>query len=470
MAVYYKQWDGTPGTVSIEWSDVVPGDMRAAGTVTSWSGVDTISPIDASASTTTSVGPFQAIGGVTTLTPNSMMVGTWGGPNTGIVFGYPGGMNGILQMSNAGGQPGRSLTTSYVLQVAAGDSGAKTAQSFDISTNNPSNSSSAIVLVALKAFQGPSRPTITAPVTGETITVGRTYAVTWTASTDPNIAQASLQYNLDYSLNDGLSWTQIVALTSAGAVTTSWNTTGIAASTQVKLRLRAYNGTEYSAYHTTGRFILAADVIPGAPVSLHGEQPSGTTVTTFDRAQTLTIKGTFSDLGDVQTGFQIDWGTDGITYGTASGTIASAILSLDFSGGTFSAGLVYFRARTKDTAGTFGPYAYLTLTAASAPASPNITSPTSGSPPTAPLPTLAWTSTGQVSYRIRLTTGGAAAYTGSFVNSSSTSVQCPLPLLNLTTYTFTLDYKDSSGLTSPSDSETFLVQYVGPAKPSVTVS
>src|SRR6185436_19287411 len=123
----------------------------------------------------------------------------------------------------------------------------------------------------------------------------------------------------------------------------SWNTAGKAASPQYKIRVRAYNGTEYSSYHTTGRFILAADVAPSAPTGLHGEQPSGTTVTLFDRANALTIKGTFSDLGDVQTGFQIDWGTDGVSYPNASGTIASSTLSLDFAGGTFSAGLVYFR-------------------------------------------------------------------------------------------------------------------------------
>lgn len=462
--VYYKQGDGIPGTAIISFTSAV----RVTASISLFDGLATVSEIDVSGRSTSISTTQHSTSSITTSTTTCLLFGIWSGPDSGISFGAAGGMQSIIQLP--GSLTGKSLTTNWAVLSSAGATGSKTASSFDANTGVPAASSAIMTLVAVKAFNGPTTPVILTPADAETITVGRTYTITWTPATDPVVAQSALQYHVRYSINDGLSWVDIAALTSAGAVSQAWNTTAIAPSTQVRMEVRAFNGTTYSPFDETGRFILAADVAPSAPVSLHGEQPSGTTVTIFDRLVTLSMKGTFSDLGDVMTGFQIDWGTDGITYGTASGTISSAVLSLDFGGGTFAAGLVYFRCRTKDTAGTFGPYAFATLTAASAPPAPNITAPTSGSPPTAPLPTITWTSTGQVSYRIRLTSGGVTVYNGSFVSSSATSVLCPLPLLNLTVYTLTLDYKDSSGLTSPADIETFLVTYAGPAKPTISVS
>jgi len=462
--IYYKQGDGIPGTAIIQFDTGV----SVGASISLFDGLATVSPIDVSGRTSSLHTVTHPTNSITTTVPGDLLFGVWGGADSSRYFGFPGDMAGIIQLIGLGA--GKALTTSWSILTAAGATGSKIASSFDVATGSSQASSAIMTLIAVKAFNGPTTPVILTPADAETITVGRTYTITWTPATDPVVAQSALQYHVRYSINDGLSWVDIAALTSAGATSQSWNTTAIAPSTQARMEVRAFNGTTYSPFDETGRFILAADVTPNAPVSLHGEQPSGTTVTTFDRLVTLSMKGTFSDLGDVMTGFQIDWGTDGVTYGTASGTISSAVLSLDFGGGTFAAGLVYFRCRTKDTAGTFGPYAFAQLTAASAPAAPNITSPTSGSPPTAPLPTLTWTSTGQVSYRIRLTSGGVTVYNGSFVSSSATSVLCPLPLLNLTVYTFTLDYKDSSGLTSPADIETFLVTYAGPAKPTISVS
>ena len=462
--IYYKQGDGTPGSALITFDSGV----RVSASISLFDGIATVSPVDVSGQGTTHDTTQHSVSSISASAAGDMLYGVWSGLGGSSYFAGAGGMVPLIQM--VGGVTGKPLTTNWQILSAAGPTGARTAGSFYTFDSTPLPDSAIIALIAFKAFNGPSTPVITAPIDAETITVSRTYSITWTPATDPVIAQSALQYHVRYSLNDGLSWVDIAALTSAGATTQAWNTTGLAPSTQVRMEVRAFNGTTYSPFDETGRFILAADVTPGAPVSLHGEQPSGTIVTLFDRLVTLSLKGTFNDLGDVMTGFQIDWGTDGSTYPNASGTIASSTLSLDFGGGTFAAGLVYFRCRTKDTAGNFGPYAFCQLTAANAPAAPNITAPTSLSPPTAPLPTITWTSTGQVSYRIRLTSGGVSVYSGSFVSSSATSVQCPLPLLNLTVYTLTLDYKDSSGLTSPADIETFLVTYAGPAKPTISVS
>ena len=373
FGVWYKQGDGISGGAAISWNTTV----YASATIVLVDQSHTTAPIGITGSTATGSNALgiHASGSIDTTEANDLLLGAWYGPGTdgywaqfGYTIGYfyatAGGMEGISQISSDSTPPpgggsgkgqivaegsvpagilGNALSLNYKLFPTAGPTGSIVAISQFYAGGSPAtdpNASANIFLVAVKPYQGPTRPTITAPITGETITIGRTYAITWNPSTDPSVAQSLLKYNVDYSDNDGLTWHEITALTSAGAQTVSWNTTGKAASPQYKIRVRAYNGTEYSSYHTTGRFILAADVSPSAPTGLHGEQPSGTTVTLFDRANALTIKGTFSDLGDVQTGFQIDWGTDGVSYPNASGTIASSTLSLDFAGGTFSAGLV----------------------------------------------------------------------------------------------------------------------------------
>jgi hypothetical protein len=496
LGLYYKQGNGDTGAASIQWAD----EVMCGAIITLVDRSATVSPVDFTGTASTAPNAFgiHSISSQTTTENDVMALGIWYGPgndsfwaqfgsDTGYFYDTAGEMQ---QVSVIGSDPtftpptgktfgfpigvvGIALSVNYELRAAQGGIGARIAISKYNTGGGPQADSGPVGLIAMvgiKPFTGPGRPTLTAPVTGETIALGRTYNLTWIASIDPNIAQSALTYNIDYTLNDGFTWVEIVANTSAGAITYPWNTTGLSATPQAKLRIRAHNGTEFSSYYTTGRFTLATDVAPNAPINMHGEQPDGTTVTLFDRTLTLLVKGTFSDLGDVMTGYQLDWGTDGITYGTASGTITSSVLSHSFPGATFSSGTVYFRARTKDTAGTFGPYTFFTLTAATPPAAPNITAPTAGSPPNAPFPTISWTSTGQVSYRITITSGGATSYAGAFVASSATSVTSPFAFLNDTEYTLTIVYKDSSGLTSPSDSETFTVSFLGPATPTIVVT
>lgn len=492
LGIYYKQGDGGGGSALATWNVQV----LSTGIIYLLDGTHTVSPLDA-LSFGVVLGNAQGLytgSSVTTSALNCGLLGIWAGATAGywenhstvppgpegqglvdLTYYFVPGMDTPAVGASEGWYQnpiGATISAGFDLAEGAGVAGARTAQGYTPSSSHTTETeaSANVVLLSIKPFSGPSRPIITAPVDAETITIGRTYSITWTASTDPNIAQSALTYGLDYSLNDGLTWTVITAATSAGAVTHAWNTTGIPATPQAKLRIRAFNGTEFGTYDTTGRIILATDVTPGAPINMHGEQPDGTTVTLFDRTLVLLVKGTFSDLGDVMTGYQLDWGTDGVTYGTASGTVTTSVFTHSFPLATFANGLVYFRARTKDTAGTFGPYAYFTLTAATPPAAPNITAPTAGSPPTAPLPTITWTSTGQTHYKITITQGGTVRYAGSFVTSSALSVTSPFPFLNDTLYTLILAYKDSSGLTSPSDSETFTVSFVGPATPTIDVS
>ncbi len=465
--LYYKQGDGSPGAAAI----VFDTGCRVSAAIALFEGTATSSPVDVSG-VNTDGGPGNVTATASSLTTtiaNDMLFIAFGFGGGNDYFAEAGGMSAVIQM--VAGVVGKALTLDYELLSTAGATGTRTCTNINLSTGSPSSYGQAVIAkAAIKSFNGPSIPTITAPITSESITVGRTYSITWTAATDPVIAQGSLQYNLDYSLNDGTSWTQIVALTSAGATSYSWNTSGITPSTQTKIRLRAYNGTDYSvSYYTTGRFSLLADAAPLAPSNLHGEQPIGTTVTLFDLGVALTIKGTFNDTGDVMTGFDVDWGTDGVTYPNTS-TTASATYSKTYSASTFSAGLVYFRSRTKDNAATNGPYAYLTLTAAAAPATPNITAPTAGSPPASATPTHTWTSSGQVKYRIRIVKAGVEVYNSGYVSSGTLSIAAPYSYQNSTTYTLYLSIEASTGLRSAEDSETFTASYTGPSTPTLTVT
>lgn len=496
VGVYYKQGNGDSGGAIITWAATVI--CGAAIILVDRSA--TVSPVDF-ASAIASTGPnafgIHSISSQSTNVNDVFVLGIWFGPgddgywtqfgqDVGYFYGAAGSMEQVAQIGSdptftppAGksygfptGTMGIALSVNYELRPNSGAIGSRLAVSYFNTGSGPFADSLAvglIVLVGIKPFTGPSRPTITAPIDGEVITNTRTYAITWTPSTDPVIAQASLTYHIQRSLNDGQTWTDITAATSAGVTTFNWTPTGLVG-TQVLLRMRANNGTEFGAYYTTGRFTLAADVLPNAPTAMHGEQPDGTTVTLFDLNSALIIKGVFSDTGDVMTGFQIDWGTDGVTYGNTS-TTNSATFSKSYPGTpTFAAGTVYFRCRTKDTAGNYGPYTYFTLTAAAAPAAPNITAPTAGSPPNAPIPTISWTSTGQVKYRITIKQAGVTVYAGAFISSSVTSVTSPFVFLNSTTYTLEIDYQNSTGLTSAKDTETFTVSFTGPSTPTVTVS
>ena len=465
--LYYKQGDGSSGSATITFSS----GCRVSAAIALFSGTATSSLVDTSGantdggpSTTTATG-----NSLTATIANDMLFGCFGSVTSGSYFGEAGGMSAVIQIP--GSSTGKLLTLNWELLSASGATGTRTCTCFDTMTGNASTYGAAvIVMAAIKAFNGPSIPTVTAPATAESITVGRTYSVTWTAATDPAIAQSSLQYNLDYSLNDGTSWTQIVALTSAGATSYSWNTSGITPSTQTKIRIRAYNGTDYSVtYFITGRFSLLADTAPLAPTNLHGEQPSGTTVTLFDIGVALTVRGTFNDPGDVMTAFDLDWGTDGITYGNTSTTTSSTYLKT-YSASTFSAGTIYFRSRTKDNAATYGPYSYLTLTAAAAPAAPNITAPTAASPPASAIPTHTWTSAGQVKYRNRLVKAGVEVYNGGYISSTAQSIPAFYSYQNSTTYTWFLSVEDVNGLRSTEDSETFTASYTGPSTPTLTVT
>ena len=101
---------------------------------------------------------------------------------------------------------------------------------------------------------------ITAPAVGAT--VNATATITWGAATDPN--GDALTYYVEYSGDNGATWTVISS--GVNALTETYDFTNTAATNTALLRVRAYDGALYGPYTTmTGTFAVVHNQPPQAP-------------------------------------------------------------------------------------------------------------------------------------------------------------------------------------------------------------
>jgi hypothetical protein len=348
----------------------------------------------------------------------------------------------------------------------AGPSGAANASSLVAGFGAPNYSGYSVNFsLIIQKSEAPSAPTFIKPVAGEIITIGRNYPGLWGPSVDPNIATNLLDYELRFS-KDGINWTTIVAHTDPGAITYDWDTTGLTAGTY-QLSLRAWNGTEYGPY-IYQNVVLVNDAVPLAPTNL---QPNSSQVK--NRQLVIRLSYQFNDPGDLQKAQTIEYSYD--NFATIAGTIVATTVDefSDIAAATFTAGLVYWRVKTKDEVGnTYGPFSTIAVfQALDPPAAPVITTPLAISPPISANPNLGWTSVGQDQYKIRLIdeTLGVVKYAGAFVRSGLKLIPNPSPFKNLHQIGFYVSIMDSNGLESLEDYESFLVTFLQPPKPLIEV-
>lgn len=150
----------------------------------------------------------------------------------------------------------------------------------------------------------PGGPTVTAPNGGEVW--DKTHTITWTAATDPDTAQSSLRYQIQLSTNGGGTWKDIVALTTAGVTSYSYNFTSEPETTQAKVRIRAYDGANYGPWdESNAAFTIRHNQAPNSPGNT---QPAGTS-TAPAIVQTLApgLSWVFSDpdAGNTQSAYQV---------------------------------------------------------------------------------------------------------------------------------------------------------------------
>jgi hypothetical protein len=462
-AAYYKLGDGSTGTVLWAFDQTIRGNVD----ILVYDGINTASPIDTSSfkndtGTTTS----HLTTDLTTAQANAMLVVMWATADTGISFSDSTDVpNTRVNLAGTTGSAERPTLIADAIQAVAGAAGVKTA------TTNSGSQGQAIA-VALKPAPNPSVPVLTYPNGGESLTAGAVVNITWTASTSPTADQASLKYNLDYSANFGSSWTSIVALTSAGVTTYAWTVPATAgAGYLVRIRSNDPALALYSlAYDLSDNpFTVVAETAPGVPIIT-----APTAGSANNKAVNVTVSWTHQGgPGNPQVAFTLQWANNAaFTSPTTVGptTTGTQSTSIDFSAQAHGT-TIYVKVKTQGVS-LYSEYSSIrSFIVASLPATPNITAPTAGSPPTVPLPSITFTEADTfVSRKIRITQGGTEVYNSGDVVSTALSFTSPYSFANSTAYVLYLSVKNVYGLASAEDSETFTASYAGPATPTLTAT
>ena len=156
------------------------------------------------------------------------------------------------------------------------------------------------------------------------------------------------------------NWTEIGTV-SAGK--TTYQNTGLAASTTYYFRVRAYNSAGNSAYTSSvsGKTLTAVSTVPTAPTNL-----------TATVASSTQINLSWTDNSNDETGFRIERSADGSTGWSEIATTASNTTTYQNTGLTAST-TYYYRVRAYNASGnsSYSNNANATTASASAPTAPS---------------------------------------------------------------------------------------------------
>lgn len=210
---------------------------------------------------------------------------------------------------------------------------------------------------------------------------------------------------------------------------------------------------------------------PNAPVL---QSPLGSVTIEFAIPQRFSWIFTDPDVGDSQSQFDLQIRVVGASSWVGiSGTTPNNFY--DFPAGTFVAANYEWQVRTYDALGAVGPWSASSFfTAATAPTTLTITSPTSGATVNA-LPSLVWSTPSQTDYQIRRCRDVAGVIdtttlyydSGDVVSVATRSV--PIPLLTNNRYEWLQIRVKNGGLWSAYVSVRVLVSYIQPSPGTVVV-
>lgn len=119
------------------------------------------------------------------------------------------------------------------------------------------------VTVNYEEFQSPTSPELTYPI-GNSVISSTPTVITWIEGADVETSIDELKYELEISLDGGVNWQDIVALTAPGVDSHPYDFWQHPDNTNVKIRIRTFDGTTYSPWNTTGAFSIVHKVKIGA--------------------------------------------------------------------------------------------------------------------------------------------------------------------------------------------------------------
>lgn len=297
----------------------------------------------------------------------------------------------------------------------------------------------------------------------------RHYAGSWNNYPNYDVAMTiettkGLQYQIQLTTNNGSTWADIVALTTAGATSYPFDFINKTETSTAKVRIRAYDGASYGPWdESNGVFTIAHNAAPTAPTNL---SPSGP----IDRAQIQRLGWKHNDpnSGDPQSKFDLQWRKQGSqTWNPV--TVATPNQYWDAPANTFTKGTIEYQIRTYDQAGLSGPYSTLsTFVSGDKPTAPVLMSPVNGA--IIPVSNLAvqWSSADQVGYHLKLLNAtGAILLWEDNRNSTNKAVTIGYNLANQTNYKLQLAIKSAEGLFSDYVTINISVSYTPPAIPNI---
>jgi len=305
QAVYRRTATGTE-TATYTWT--FGSSLKAAGGMAGYSGVQTTSPVAASSGATGASSTSLTATGVTTIAPDSMVVGFYG-QKSASTFTPAASMGEIWDLAyTAGGSPAVHATHEVV--SAAGATGTRTSTS-----SGPEVWIGQLIALNPSDTTPPTAPT----VSGGSLSWQSVASVTVSASGSTDAGSGLSGYEYRTSTDGGSTW--------SGA--TSGSTVGVTAEGETLVQFRAIDVLGNTSAWTP------ASATAGSTVRIDRTTPTAPTVSggslSWQSVASVTVTGSASTDagGSALSGYQYRTSTDGgTTWGTATSG-ASAVISAE---------------------------------------------------------------------------------------------------------------------------------------------
>lgn len=310
----------------------------------------------------------------------------------------------------------------------------------------------------------PTAPKITAPTS--TTVATNSLQVKWNASSDPETPTNQLTYQVQ--IFNGSTWSATTNL-AAGVTSYTYNTSTMPETSSAQVRVRAYDGEDYSAWSNSSKFSIVRNLPPSKPTQM---VPNGGR--TIDRTESIRFTWKHNDDG-VQAGFRIAWRTNNgeagsWNYVNASGYRQSTNQYFDFAPNTFPAGKIEWRVSTMDQESLTSPWSDIQVFTAGIPSNaPIILTPQPNEIIPSSNITVTWSSINQRRYEVQILEGSNQVYRKS---ETTTVKNAPIDftLENNKTYTIKLRIADTQfDLWSDWTEISIQTKFTPPIKPELSI-